>query len=223
MKAWLKRSVLLAVVAVSMSVLLSSGVRPSPARAAAPRFFPETGYSIDDPRFIDFFDKRGGVNTFGYPVSREFTLLGYPVQMFQRAIMQRYPDGHVALMNLLDNGMFPYSKVNGADFPSVDIAMVATAPPPTTPGYDLAILNWVSHNAPDKWNGIPVAFHRTFMNTVSARAAFPTGHPDQSLVGGFDLEIWGVPTSRPAYDPHDKNFVYERFQRGICIMTRTRV
>jgi len=36
-----------------------------------------------------------------------------------------------------------------------------------------------------------------------------------SLLAGFDLEIWGVPTSRPAYDPHNKKFVYQRFQRGI--------
>ncbi|MGH2460281.1 MAG: hypothetical protein ACRDIY_15600, partial [Chloroflexota bacterium] len=62
---------------------------PAPAQAAGPRFFAETGYAIDDPSFLDFFDRRGGVQTFGYPVSREFTLLGFPVQVFQRAIMQR--------------------------------------------------------------------------------------------------------------------------------------
>src|SRR5207302_1540432 len=28
-------------------------------------------------------------------------------------------------------------------------------------------------------------------------------------------EIWGAPTSKPARDPHNPNFIYQRFQRGI--------
>jgi hypothetical protein len=31
----------------------------------------------------------------------------------------------------------------------------------------------------------------------------------------MDLELWGAPTSKPARDPHDPNFIYQRFQRGI--------
>ncbi|MBV9358164.1 MAG: hypothetical protein JO023_21845, partial [Chloroflexi bacterium] len=43
------------------------------------------------------------------------------------------------------------------------------------------------------------------------------GVPDNgtTLLAGFDLELWGLPTSRPSYDPANKNFIYLRFQRGI--------
>ncbi len=37
----------------------------------------------------------------------------------------------------------------------------------------------------------------------------------EALLQGFDLEIWGLPTSKPTYDPHNHNFIYQRFQRGI--------
>ena len=39
----------------------------------------------------------------------------------------------------------------------------------------------------------------------------PPAHPD----AGDQPELWGVPTSQPAYDPTNSGFVYQRFQRGI--------
>jgi hypothetical protein len=69
--------------------------RPSVACAAGARFYAQTGFAVDDPQFLDYFDKRGGVRTFGYPVSREFTFLGFPAQIFQRAIMQKRPDSRL--------------------------------------------------------------------------------------------------------------------------------
>lgn len=202
-------------VAIAVTVILATFPLPRPARADSSLFFPQTGYAIDDPRFVDFFQHRGGVRTFGYPVSHEFTFLGFPVQIFQRAVMQRYPDGHVQLLNLLDTGLFPYTEVNGAIFPSEDSQLTATAPPVTAPNYSQAVLAWVGRMAPDRWKGIPVAFHQAFLNTVSPRDVYPTGKPNPALMTGFDLEIWGVPTSQPAFDPHNLKFVYQRFQRGI--------
>lgn len=187
---------------------------PAPAEAAA-RFYPQTGYAIDDPHFQDYFDHRGGVRTFGYPVSRKFTLLGFPVQIFQRAIMQMYPDGHVQLLNLLDDGLFPYTTVNGAVFPARDVALTKTAPLVGSPGYAGAILGWISSIAPNNWGGMPVGFYQNFASTVSVADVFPSGRANQVSMMGFDLEIWGVPTSRPALDPQNTQFVYQRFQRGI--------
>jgi hypothetical protein len=37
----------------------------------------------------------------------------------------------------------------------------------------------------------------------------------ESLLPLFDLDIWGAPTSKPARDPSNNNFIYQRFQRGI--------
>jgi len=208
---WFRRSSLVVVLAVLLAMI----PRPQPVEAATSRFFPQTGYAIADPHFLNFFDKRGGLRTFGYPVSREFILLGFPVQIFQRAVMQCYPDGHVQLLNLLDTGLFSYTQVNGAVFPGIDLQLTKTAPTSDTPGYAQAILKWISRTAPDKWQGIPVGFHQTFVSTVSPRDAYPSGKANPTLLTGFDLEIWGVPTSRPAYDPHNSKFVYQRFQRGI--------
>ena len=35
------------------------------------------------------------------------------------------------------------------------------------------------------------------------------------MLGLLALEVWGAPTSKPAYDPANRNFIYQRFQRGI--------
>src|SRR5207302_7833457 len=58
----------------------------------------------------------------------------------------------------------------------------------------------------------PVNFGQTFSTTVSAQDA-----PDapESLLTLFDLDVWGAPTSHPARDPNNNNFIYQRFQRGI--------
>jgi N-acetylmuramoyl-L-alanine amidase len=207
---WIKRWTLAAMVAI----IVFSFVAPLPANGATGRFYAQTGFTIDDASFLDYFDHRGGVKAFGYPVSRTFRFLGFPVQVFQRAVMQRYPDGHVQLMNLLDGTLFPYTQVNGATFPAVDTKLTATAPTVGSPGYSQAILAWIGKNTPDRWGGLPVAFYSNFMSTVTVSDVFPTGKPNQN-VSGFDLEIWGVPTSQPATDPHNSKFVYQRFQRGI--------
>jgi hypothetical protein len=66
-------------------VVLAVGVvaTPEPAHADAERFFAQTGFKIRNAAFLDFFDKRGGARTFGYPTSREFSLLGARVQFFR--------------------------------------------------------------------------------------------------------------------------------------------
>ena len=207
-------------IAALAAVVIFSVMVPLPATGATGRFYAQTGFSIDDPKFLDYFDHRGGVRAFGYPVSRTFQLLGLPAQVFQRTVMQRYPDGHVQLMNLLDGAMFPYTQVNGATFPAINPKLTSTAPAVGSPGYSRAILNWISSNTPDRWGGHQVAFYTNFMSTVSVNDVFPNGKPTQSLTG-FDLEVWGVPTSQPAVDPHNSKFVYQRFQRGILHYDQT--
>ena len=66
--------------------------------------------------------------------------------------------------------------------------------------------------APDTFEGEPVNFGTTFFNTVTAADA-PDADP--ALLPGFNLQIWGAPTSNPARDPANNNFIYQRFQRGI--------
>src|SRR5205823_1182613 len=66
--------------------------------------------------------------------------------------------------------------------------------------------------ATDTFQGEAVNFSQTFSTTVSQ-----SDSPDTSagLLPLFDLDIWGAPTSHPAVDPNNHNFMYQRFQRGI--------
>ncbi|MBV9582621.1 MAG: hypothetical protein JO057_28895, partial [Chloroflexi bacterium] len=171
----------------------------------------------DQDAFWDYFQKRGGVNTFGYPVSQTFTLLGTRVQMFQRLVMQLHADGSVGTLNLLDAGLLPFTHINGSTFPAPDPSFASQTPPPTDPNYLSTVIRFVQANAPDSFDGHQVNFSQTFFNTVPVAGAFPDGPPDDAtpLLAGFDLEMWGLPTSPPTYDPTNRNFIYQRFQRGI--------
>jgi hypothetical protein len=201
-------------VATSTAIATATATATAAAAPGVPhdnRYFSQTGFRIDNDTIWDYFNRRGGVNTFGYPTSRTFTLQGFAVQFFQRRIVQLGPNGQARLLNTLDPGIMPYSSFNGAQMPSYDSALVTTAPSPTDAAATLA---WVQAHAPDSWQGLPVNFYQTFVNTVTAPVAFPTGG-DPSLLPGFNLEMWGIPTSNPQFDPNNRNFVYLRFQRGI--------
>jgi hypothetical protein len=67
---------------------------PSPA-GTDPTYFGATGFPVSTPAFWSFFVTRGGVRTFGYPISNEFPLLGQRVQLFQRALLIQRPSGGV--------------------------------------------------------------------------------------------------------------------------------
>jgi hypothetical protein len=169
----------------------------APPQARDERYFLETSFRVGNDAFWSYFQSGGAVETFGFPVSRVFEFLGCPVQIFQRSILQQCGQGApVALLNLLDPELFPYTQVNGSTFPAPDDTVKAATPPVSAPNYNEAILQFVRDVAPDEFGGQPVTFEQTFFAT-----------------GG--LEIWGAPISNPAYDPSNANFVYQRYQRGI--------
>ena len=62
---------------------------------------------------LDYFQHRGGVRTFGYPVSNEFPLLGKRVQIFQRQLLQLAPDGTVHPLDILDPELLPITHIDG--------------------------------------------------------------------------------------------------------------
>ncbi len=185
---------------------------PAPTAVHDSRYFFETGFRIDYDPFWDYFRARGSVDTFGYPVSRTFTFLGCTTQFFQRQLMQQCGAGtRVQTMNLLDPDLMPYNQINFSVFPAHDPAVATQAPGPDTPNYGVAVFDEVRRVAPDSWNGLPVNFFTTFVNTVPG--VDPLVDPDFAAL--VNLEIWGFPTSSPQYDPSNHNFVYQRFQRGI--------
>src|SRR5579884_2408061 len=189
-----------------------------PASAAAgdpPGYFSETGFRIDDANFYQYFNARGGIRTFGYPVSRLFTLDGFKVQIFQRRVLQLGANNQVNQLNLLDPQYLPYTKFNGATVPAQDNDLLKTAPAPGSPNYGQAILDYVSANAPDVVNNIKVNYLTAFKNSVTMDQAYPNGGGNAGLLAGIWLEMWGVPTSKPAADPANGQFIFQRWQRGI--------
>jgi hypothetical protein len=165
---------------------------------------------------LDYFQRRGGVRTFGYPVSNEFPLLGKRVQLFQRQALELHNDGSVGALNLLDPDFLPVTHFDGLNLPPPDPGLIASAPSPLDPDYLAQALAFIDQAVPDDWQGRQVNFHATFLGAVSCADAFgPDEACDTALLPAFGLEIWGLPTSRPMVDPNNDEFVYQRFQRGV--------
>jgi len=55
------------------------------------RYFAETGHSVSGA-FLTFFDTRGGLEIFGYPITDQFEENGRLVQYFQRVRMEWHPE-----------------------------------------------------------------------------------------------------------------------------------
>jgi hypothetical protein len=185
-----------------------------PAAALVPRearYFAETGFRVEQEPFWDYFQAMGGLDTFGFPVSRTFTFLGCTTQVFQRQLLQRCGGGSVQTMNLLDPDLMPYDQINFSVFPAHDPEVAQRAPAPGTPDYGQAVLAHVRATAPDTFQGLPVRFFATFVSTVPG--SDPARDPDRAAL--LNLQLWGFPTSQPAVDPTNRSFVYQRFQRGI--------
>ena len=183
--------------AVAALALLAAVAAPGLARAQDdPRTFADSGYTITDDNVWSFFDAHGGVATFGQPISREFTLLGQPVQLFQNAALAAQADGSVLVLQLTDPGLVPYTHLNGLTVPAPDPAAAFVAPSPDQPNYAARLQVYLQATVPDTFNAQPVGFWSTFLGQGGA-------------------SVWGLPTSSPAVDPANPNFVYERFQNGI--------
>jgi hypothetical protein len=197
---------------------VATSAAPTATRAsnsADARFFEQTRYRVERDAFWDFFQKRGGVRSFGYPVSRGFTLFGCQTQLFQRLAMQQCGGGGVGTLNVLEDGLLPYSSFNGSTVPAPDPALIAVAPLPSDPNYATKAIDFVRLHAPETVDAEPVKFFSTFQSTVGLSDAFPQGNGDAGLLPLLNLQLWGLPTSPPAYDPNNHDFIYLRFQRGV--------
>ena len=84
----LRTFVALAVLATLLATLQPVTAQPSASQAM---YFSQTGFWVD-PVFADFWRTRGGLDTFGYPVSRVFYEGGLHRQYFERAIFEHHDD-----------------------------------------------------------------------------------------------------------------------------------
>jgi hypothetical protein len=82
------------VVFLAATLLVSGVAARSPQPSDDCRYFPETGHRVCD-EFLAFFDTRGDLEIFGYPLTEAFedeTRGGLYVQYFQRVRMEFRPE-----------------------------------------------------------------------------------------------------------------------------------
>jgi hypothetical protein len=155
--------------------------------AAQSLVFPETGFGVTDDAMAVYFTNHGGVDTFGYPISRVFVLRGSYVQLFQRTGLRIDDSGSVQPLNLLDPNLLGYSRIDGSTFPSADPAFLLETPGPDQPNYSVRLAEFVRATVPD-W-----------------------------IQPHVDLDVWGSPTSMPTPDPANPALIYQRFERGLMV------
>ena len=187
---------------------------PARANEHDPTFFSETNFGVWNPEIRAYFESRGGVETFGFPISNVFTLYGFEVQLFQRQGIQIGPNGSPRGLNILQAPYLNYRRFGGLTIPAVDNDLIAEAPKVGSPGYTQAVRAFVREHVPDQWQDHDVGYLRQYL------AAAPPNTPSQ-LRELAALEIWGLPLSRPMPDPANANFIYQRFQRGVMHHTAT--
>jgi hypothetical protein len=134
------------------------------------------------------------------------------------------------VVNLLEEPFLPYAALGDFWLPEIDAQLVASAPDPSVANYHSATQEFVRVYAVQRYEDHPTEFYTTFLGTVLFRDAFFDGQGDDSLLPGFNLEIWGVPTTSATYlivhfDPSpddgadvpviDNLIVVQRFQKGV--------
>lgn len=82
------RAILIALVLAAMSVIGAY------AQSPIQQYFPETGHTVSGD-FLSFFNARGGLKIFGYPITDAFDWNGRRIQYFQRARMELHPENPV--------------------------------------------------------------------------------------------------------------------------------
>src|SRR5215203_651873 len=120
--------------------------------------YPESGFCITSPAIQDYFYAHGGVERLGYPISREFILEGWPVQVFQHAVLQ-LQGATVAVMDVPEPGIMPMTRAGEYVFPAADSSLVAAAPSPSDPAYPQLVLEFVGAVVPNEWAGLSVGLH----------------------------------------------------------------
>ena len=202
--------------ALTIAAALMAVATTGPARAGESDalFFKETGFGVWNPEIRAYFEARGGVDTFGFPISNVFTLYGFEVQLFHRQGIQIGPGGSPRGLDILQSPYLDYRDFGGLTIPHVADDLVAAAPTVGSPGYADTVRAFIRAHVPDSWQGRGVGFLRTFL------AAAPPDIPSH-LRELAALDIWGFPRSRPMPDPANANFIYQRFQRGVMHYTVT--
>jgi hypothetical protein len=111
-------------IAIALTTFSTSTLHAQSVPGENCRYFPQTGHHVCD-EFLEFFETRGELETFGYPLSERFkdpAHDGLRVQYFQRARMEWHPDNstpyRVQLGLLIDELGYRYPPVPPEQIPA---------------------------------------------------------------------------------------------------------
>lgn len=76
---------------IALGYELTEPLEEDDARSKNFLYFPETQQAIA-PEFSAYWLEKGGIERFGYPISRPIMLSGYVSQFFQRAVFEHHPE-----------------------------------------------------------------------------------------------------------------------------------
>jgi hypothetical protein len=199
------------------AVAMIRATTPSVGAAAQTdqRFYPESGYRVDNDQIWSYFSQKGGPRSFGYPISRTFRLFGLPTQIFQRHVMQVDPQAGVVVVNLVDAQWMPYTTIGWTAVPPYDQSLTSTAPAPGSADWVDDMLAYVKAALPDTFEGAPTNFYQTFAQTIAAYDPSITDPTAQAIAVLQNLDVWGIPVSRAMRDPGNPGDIVVRLERGI--------
>jgi hypothetical protein len=78
-------------ITIALVVAAFTGTWNARAQTPASQYFPQTGHTVQDD-FLRFFNSRGGLGIFGYPLTEAFVENGRQVQYFQKVKMETHPE-----------------------------------------------------------------------------------------------------------------------------------
>nr|MBC7244888.1 hypothetical protein [Chloroflexota bacterium] len=73
-----------------------------PANHPQRRYYPQTGHTLSYT-FLEYFDRHGGLDVFGYPITELMVEGGIVVQYFQRGKMEWHPENPIPYQVMLGN------------------------------------------------------------------------------------------------------------------------
>jgi len=108
----------IALVALALTETVSAQTQTPPSQ-----YFPQTGHTVQGD-FMRFFNTRGGLAIFGYPLTEAFVQNGRLVQYFQRVRMEAHPEDPVPYqvqLGLLGSELgYATQAISAANVPSAN-------------------------------------------------------------------------------------------------------
>jgi hypothetical protein len=156
------------------------------------RFFPETGHSVGG-RFLEFWQRNGGLPVFGYPLTAERQEDGRTVQYFERARFELHPENQPPYDVLLGRLGVRMLEQRGVDW------MGGPASPGPAPGCQY--FPETRHNVCNQQAGLG------FLNYWRTHGLEFDGRPGKSYAES--LALFGYPVTEPYQETGEDGQTYQ--------------